>query len=103
MTNNKLPLTVIMLALNEEYHLSDTIENVKDWAGEIFIVDSCSTDRTVDIALERGVGIIRRPLTNFGHQWNFAFERRPIKTEWSFKLDPDERFDVSVETWVLQS
>lgn len=87
----KLPITVILLTLNEEFNLPGAIESVKDWAEEIFIVDSCSTDRTVDIALERGVGIVQRPFTNFGDQWNFALDKLPIKTPWTFKLDPDER------------
>lgn len=87
----KVPVSVIMLTLNEEFHLPGALENVKDWAEEIFIVDSCSTDNTVDIALENGVKIVQRPFTNFGNQWNFALERLPITTPWTFKLDPDER------------
>jgi glycosyltransferase involved in cell wall biosynthesis len=89
--NNKIPLTVVMLTLNEEFHIAEAIDNVKDWAEEIFIVDSLSSDRTVDIAIEKGVKIIQRPFTNFGDQWNFALENLPIKTEWTFKMDPDER------------
>jgi glycosyltransferase involved in cell wall biosynthesis len=80
-----------MLTLNEERHLPGVIENVKPWAEEVFIVDSCSTDRTVDIALEQKVEIVQRPFTNFGDQWNFTVERLPIKTQWTMKLDPDER------------
>lgn len=87
----KLPISVIMLTLNEEYHLPSVLNNVKDWAEEIVVVDSLSTDKTIDIALEYGVNIIQRPFTNFGDQWNFALEKLPIKTEWTFKLDPDER------------
>ena len=87
----QIPITIIMLTLNEEFHLPGTIENVKEWAEEIFIVDSCSTDRTVDIALEHGVHIVQRPFTNFGDQWNFALDNLPIKTPWTLKLDPDER------------
>jgi hypothetical protein len=85
------PLTVILLTLNEEFNLPEALENIKEWAEEIFIVDSCSTDRTVDIALEHGVKIVQRRFTNFGDQWNFALEKLPIKTPWTFKLDPDER------------
>lgn len=92
----KLPVTIIMLSLNEEYNLPGAIENVKDWAEDIFIVDSCSTDKTVDIALEHGVHIVQRPFTNFGDQWNFALERLPIKTPWTFKLDPDERLTTEL-------
>jgi len=93
----RLPITVIMLTLNEEFHLPGAIENVKDWAEEIFIVDSLSTDSTVDIALEHGVNIVQRPFTNFGDQWNFALEKLPIKTHWTFKLDPDERLSPELK------
>lgn len=80
-----------MLTLNEEFHLPGAIENVRDWAEDIFIVDSRSTDRTVDIALEQGIKVVQRPFTNFGDQWNFALESLPITTPWTLKLDPDER------------
>jgi len=93
---NKLPLTVIILTLNEEDNLPGAIESVKNWAEEIFIVDSCSTDKTVDIAFEQGVKIIQRPFTNFGDQWNFSLKRLPIKTDWTFKLDPDERLTIGL-------
>jgi len=94
---SKLSVTVVMLTFNEEVHLPGAIENVRDWAEEVFIVDSCSTDRTVDIALEHGVKIVQRPFTNFGDQWNFALERLPVKTPWTFKLDPDERLTAELK------
>ena len=50
----KLPITVIFLTLNEEEILPSALENVKDWAQEIFVVDSLSLDRTVEIALSHG-------------------------------------------------
>jgi glycosyltransferase involved in cell wall biosynthesis len=77
--------------LNEEHHLPDAIRNVKPWASDIFIVDSCSTDQTVSIALQHNVGIVQRRFTNFGDQWNFALKKLPISTRWTLKLDPDER------------
>jgi glycosyltransferase involved in cell wall biosynthesis len=88
---NKVPITVIMLTLNEEFHLPDVIDNVKGWAEEVFIVDSCSSDRTVDIALESRIQIVQRRFTNFGDQWNFALQCCPTRTPWMLKLDPDER------------
>ncbi|MDF1593766.1 MAG: glycosyltransferase family 2 protein [Desulfobacterales bacterium] len=92
-----IPVTVIMLTLNEEFNLPGAIDNVKDWAEEVFIVDSCSTDRTVDIALERGVKIVQRPFTNFGDQWNFALDHLPVATPWTLKLDPDERLSEKLK------
>lgn len=93
-----VPVTVILLTLNEEYNLPGAIENVKDWAEEIFIVDSCSTDKTIDIALAYGVNIVQRPFTNFGDQWNFALEKLPIKSAWTLKLDPDERLSNELKS-----
>ena len=90
-------LTVIMLTLNEEYYLAEAIDNVQDIAEEIFILDSLSSDKTVDIALDKGVKILQRPFTNFGDQWNYALENFPVKTEWTLKLDPDERLTEVVK------
>lgn len=89
-----------MLTLNEEYNLPSAVESVKDWAEEIFIVDSCSVDRTVDIALEYGVKIVQQPFTNFGDQWNWALENLPTKMPWVLKLDPDERFSDELKSQI---
>ncbi len=92
----KLPVSIIMLTLNEEDNLPGAIENIKPWAEEIYIVDSLSTDKTVDIAIENNIKIVQRPFTNFGDQWNWAIDNLPIKTPWTIKLDPDERFSESL-------
>lgn len=93
----KSPVTVIMLTLNEEFNLSGAIKSIKDWVEEIFIVDSCSSDGTVDIALEHGVSIVQQTFTHFGDQWNWAIERLPLKTPWVFKLDADERVSAELK------
>ena len=87
----KPSLTVIFITLNEEFHIGEAIDNVKDIAEEVFVVDSLSSDRTVDIALEKGAKVVQRPFKNFGDQWNFALDKLPIKTAWTMKMDPDER------------
>ena len=46
----KLDLTVIILTYNEELHIRRCLENVSPIAKEVFIIDSYSTDRTLDIA-----------------------------------------------------
>lgn len=67
------------------------LENVEPLAREIFLVDSFSTDRTVEIAREFGVHVVQRKFTGFGDQWNFAIQELPITAPWTMKLDPDER------------
>lgn len=86
-----------MITLNEAFHLADAIDNVKDIAEEIFIVDSFSSDNTVEIAEEKGVKVVQRSFTNFGDQWNFALENCPFNTQWVLKLDPDERLTPALK------
>ena len=97
----KPSLTVIFITLNEEYHIGAAIDNVKDIAEEVFVVDSLSSDSTVDIALSKGANVVQRPFRNFGDQWNFALEKLPIKSKWTMKMDPDERLSESLKDEIV--
>lgn len=97
----KAPLTVIFLTLNEEFHIGDAIDNVADIAEEIFVVDSLSSDNTVSIALAKGARVVQRPFTNFGDQWNFALDNLPVSTDWTMKMDPDERLSDELKQEIL--
>ena len=85
------PVAVVMISLNEGHNIRDTLQNITGWAQEVFLVDSCSQDATVDIALEFGIHIVQRRFRGFGDQWNFALSELPIRAPWTMKLDPDER------------
>jgi glycosyltransferase involved in cell wall biosynthesis len=88
------PLSVIILTFNEERNLAAALDSVKGWAAEVFVVDSYSSDRTVDIALERaadGVQVVQHRFENYSDQWNWALSRLPIRQPWVLKLDADER------------
>lgn len=87
----RAPVAIIMISLNEGYNMEAVLDNIQDWAEEIFLVDSYSSDDTVDIALDRGVHVVQRRFRDFGDQWNFALNNLPIKASWTMKLDPDER------------
>ena len=89
---DKIPITVVILTLNDEPHLPELLDSIQPYVEDIFIVDSRSTDRTVDIALERGVKIVQRAFTTPPEQYGWAFKSLPIKTEWLFSMDQDERF-----------
>ena len=47
---NKLPLSVVLISFNEEENIGRTLEAVNELASEIVVVDSLSTDKTVEIA-----------------------------------------------------
>lgn len=89
-------VSIVAITLNEEHHLQEFIENAKKLTTKIFILDSFSSDKTVEIAINNEIFIGQRKFTNFGDQWNFAINNLPIKTEWIIKLDPDERLTDKV-------
>ena len=85
----KTPLTIIVLAHNEEDNLPDCLKSAS-FADEIIVVDSNSSDRTVDIAKSFGAKVLQRDLNNdYGAQRNFAISNATY--EWIFMLDSDER------------
>jgi glycosyltransferase involved in cell wall biosynthesis len=87
-------LAVIVLTFNEEYNIGPCLESVLGWAREIFVVDSYSTDQTVNSALaysDRDVAVVQHEIESYSGQWNWALTKLPISTAWTLKLDADER------------
>lgn len=83
--------TVIILTKNEETDIERCIRSVEGWVKRIVIVDSGSTDRTVEIAERLGAEIVRHePFVDYGRQFNWAIDNLRIKTTWVFRLDADE-------------
>lgn len=83
--------TVIILTKNEETDIERCIRSVEGWVKRIVIVESGSTDRTVEIAERLGVEIVRHePFVDYGRQFNWAIDNLRIKTTWVFRLDADE-------------
>jgi glycosyltransferase involved in cell wall biosynthesis len=83
-------VAVIILTYNEEVNLPQALESVVGWAREVFVVDSGSTDRTVEIARHYGCHVVQHPFENYAKQRNFALAALPIKAAWIFFLDADE-------------
>ena len=81
-------LSVYIIAYNEEYKLANALKSVA-WADEIVVVDSFSTDKTVQIAEKHGVKVVQIPFRGFGNLRNDAMAA--CSHEWIFSLDSDER------------
>jgi glycosyltransferase involved in cell wall biosynthesis len=80
-------LSVAIVALNEEANIARTLESVR-WADEIVLVDSGSTDRTRDIALQYGAKVVVEPWRGHVAQKNYALEL--CTQTWVLALDADE-------------
>jgi len=85
-------LSVVLITLNEAENLPRTLESVQ-WAHEIVVVDSGSTDGTVDIARKAGARVFEEPWKGFAGQKNSAIGH--ATGDWVLSLDADE--EVSAE------
>ena len=88
MPSDKLPLSVAIITKNEENRLPECLASVA-FADEVVVVDSDSTDRTVEIAREFGAMVYVEPWQGFGRQKQLAIDR--CRYDWVLVLDADER------------
>jgi glycosyltransferase involved in cell wall biosynthesis len=84
---NKLPVSVFIITLNEEHNIARAIESVK-FADEVIIVDSGSTDKTLEIIRSFGIEPIHNDWPGYAKQKQFAMEQ--CKNEWVLNIDADE-------------
>ena len=88
MNNNDL--TIVIITLNEAHNLDRFFESIEGWVSNVVVLDSFSSDNTVDICLSKGAKVFQRKFDNFGSQWNVALTKTNINTSWVMKMDPDE-------------
>lgn len=85
-----MSLTVVILTKDEERHIARAIRSVAAMADRVFVADSGSTDRTVEIATELGAEVRFNPWRNYATQFNWALDQLPADTQWVLRLDADE-------------
>lgn len=89
----KLALTVIIPTYNEEDHIADLLEQVS-WADEVLVVDSFSTDATVELVQKTTAKLLQRKYKGPADQKNWAI--RQAKHNWVLILDADERLSPAL-------
>ena len=80
----------IILTYNEELHLPRLLSSVKDLQAPIFVLDSGSNDKTLDICKEFDATVKTNAFENHPKQWNVALSCFCIKTPWIIALDADQ-------------
>lgn len=86
-------LSVVILTRNEEMHIGRAIESVAPIANQIVVVDSYSTDRTVEIARQLGATVLQHPFENYARQFQWALDNGGLTEPWVMRLDADEIID----------
>jgi glycosyltransferase involved in cell wall biosynthesis len=82
------PLSAFIITKDEEARLPATLTALRGWVDEIVVVDSGSTDRTVEIARTMGATVIHRDWTGYGPQKRFAEDQ--CRNDWLLNVDADE-------------
>lgn len=81
-------LSISMITLNAEDTIEESLKSVYGWVKEIVIVDSYSSDKTIELAKKYGARVYQHHYEGEGSQRNYALTK--INTEWVFALDADE-------------
>src|SRR5205807_3215793 len=93
-----MSLSVVIITHNEEANLPRTLESVRplisDGKGEIIVVDSGSTDRTVEIAKSLGAKVYVEEWKGYGAQKNSGIDK--ATGDWILSLDADEEADAEL-------
>jgi len=97
----RVPVSVVILTHNEEKNITPCLESCR-WCDDVHVLDSGSTDRTLEIAGEWGAQIHVNPFASFGVQRNWAIDNIACKHPWHFHLDADERFTPAIVAEMLR-
>jgi len=84
-----MDVSCLILTFNEEVNLVSCLKALS-WCDDIVVLDSGSTDRTMEIALDHGARLISRPFDNFADQRNFGLDKGKFRHDWVLHLDADE-------------
>lgn len=82
-----MKISAVVICKNEEKHIEKALRSAA-WADEVLVVDSGSTDATLEIAERLGARILTREWTGFAAQKQFAIDN--AQNDWIFSLDSDE-------------
>ena len=89
---NRATVSACMIVKNEEELLPGCLESIRSWVDEIILVDTGSTDRTLEIAKEYGAKIFHQEWTgNFSLHRNYSIEQ--ATSDWVFIIDADEEVE----------
>jgi (heptosyl)LPS beta-1,4-glucosyltransferase len=94
----KYPLSVLIIARNEEGLITRAVSSCAAFASEIVVVDANSTDGTVARATAAGARVVTREWTGFGDQRNFSLTQ--AKFDWVLVLDSDEAATPGLAAWL---
>ena len=86
-----LPISVVILTFNSADTIGATVASARALSDDVHVVDSGSTDATLDIARAAGASVASHPFESYGAQRNWAIATLALRHPWQLHLDADER------------
>ncbi len=97
----KPSITAIILSFNEELHIARCIERLLPVVQRIVVIDSFSTDRTVEIARNLGAEVLQNPWRNYADQFDWGMRHANITTDWTMRVDCDEYLEPGLQAALI--
>jgi len=94
-------LSVAIVSFNEEENIGRTLKSIADFADEIIVVDSNSTDKTREIAISYGAKVFLEDWKGYVNQKNSALEK--CKGDWILCLDCDEVVTEELKSEIIKA
>ena len=96
-----MKLTVIILTHDEHVHIERCLRSLRPFASRCFVVDSFSTDCTVEIARSLGAEVVQRPWKNYADQFQWAIGQCDAGSDWLMRMDADEYLEPDAQ-WEIK-
>ncbi|MEK6637272.1 MAG: glycosyltransferase family 2 protein [Pseudomonadota bacterium] len=97
----KPSITVIILSFNEAVHIGRCIERLLPLVERVVVIDSFSTDRTVEIARSLGAEVFQNPWKNHAAQFAWGLEKTNVTSGWTMRIDCDEYLETGLQTEII--
>jgi len=100
-TFSKLPISIFIICKNEEDRIAHAIKSVREFASEIIVVDSGSTDKTLQVAQDCGADqILFRKWEGYGQQKRYA--ESICAHDWILNIDADEEVSPKMQSHIRE-
>jgi glycosyltransferase involved in cell wall biosynthesis len=93
----RLPITAIILAGNEELHIARCLSRIMPLVERVVVIDSFSSDRTVEIARAMGAEVLQHAFKHHADQFQWGLDNAKPATAWVLKLDSDEYLEEGAQ------
>jgi len=98
-----MAISVVILTFNAETTIGATLAAARQVSDDVHVVDSYSTDRTLEIVAADGAAVVQHPFENYGAQRNWAIANLALRHDWELHLDADERLSPELAAEIVQA